>query len=74
MVSLHVSKLPPSHQKPFWITTDLLLGNKLVVVKDPDSIEHILRAEGKYPVRDPTDGMYWLIKNVAKELPTFSLR
>ena len=46
-----------------------------MLVKDPDSIEQILRAEGKYPVRDYglANGMSWLSKNVAiaKQNPTF---
>ena len=45
------------------------LGNKMVLIKDPDSIEDILRAEGKYPRRDLTfsEGMKWLTEHRLKE-------
>ena len=44
----------------------------MVAIKDPDSIELVLRAEGKYPVRDFafTDGLYWLATNKTKLPPS----
>ena len=44
------------------------IGTNLVIVRSPDAIEYVLRAEGKYPRRDigVTDGVRWLLKNRVK--------
>ena len=43
----------------------MFLGNYSVLVKDPSTIENILRAEGKYPERDNTfmKNFCWLFEN-----------
>ena len=48
-----------------------LVGRDLVLIRDPDTIASVLRAEGKYPQRDMgmTDGMNWLQKNRVKIPP-----
>ncbi len=40
----------------------LNIGNRFVVIKDPDTIKHLLRVEGKYPARNimKTNGLLWL--------------
>ena len=45
-----------------------LSGKRLVCISDPDSIEMVLRAEGKYRHRDlhVTDGLNWLTRNRLK--------
>ncbi len=45
----------------------------IVVLKDPTVIENVLRAEGKYPVRDTvfTPKFAWLFKNRGKAPITF---
>jgi hypothetical protein len=47
----------------------------IVVFKKPESMEAILRAEGKYPVRDVivSTQLKWLSENVAKEVPSFAI-
>ena len=43
-----------------------------MVFKDPDAVEIVGRAEGKYRRRDisMTDGLNWLSRNRVKQLPT----
>ena len=47
----------------------IIPGSSIVVVKDPDTIEYVLRAEGKYPSRDDivTKNIAWLYKNRSKQ-------
>ena len=44
----------------------------MVLVKDPSIIERVLRAEGKYPIRDTTfsPNIVWLYKNRLKAAPS----
>ncbi len=46
-----------------------------MVVKDPATIEKVLRAEGKYPIRERlfTPNFVWLYENSLKETPTIAL-
>ena len=41
-------------------------GRDMVLISDPNSLEAILRAEGKYPMRDTsvTPRMTWLLKKL----------
>lgn len=50
-------------------------GTRVVVIRDPASIEYILRAEGKYPVRDlgASDRYAWLFKHKSKETIPFAV-
>ena len=43
----------------------------MVLINDPNSFEAILRAEGKYPVRDSTftPGMQWFYKQFNMPIP-----
>jgi hypothetical protein len=45
----------------------------IVALRNPESMEAILRAEGKYPVRDAvvSNNIKWLAKNVAREESSF---
>lgn len=45
----------------------------MIVTKDPASVEQVLRAEGKYPLRDTiiTKNLAWLYREVAKQEPGF---
>ena len=47
---------------------DLMTGNTTVVFKDPDALEMVLRAEGKYPQRDliATPRLKWIIEKGMK--------
>ena len=42
-----------------------------VIIRDPNTVESVLRAEGKYPVCDNffTQALNWLIKHRVKALP-----
>ncbi len=50
-------------------------SNYMVILKDPASIENVLRTEGRYPVRDTmfSANTAWLIKHRAKAPVIFSL-
>ena len=47
----------------------------MIIVKDPSVIEHVLRAEGKYPLRDVVINkrLGWLYKNRADLLPNHGI-
>ena len=47
----------------------IIAGKNSVAIRDPGSIEQVLRVEGKYPERGLGDGYSWLYKNRAKQLP-----
>lgn len=47
------------------------IDSNVVVLKDPNVLEYIIRAEGKYPVRDNlfSEKLAWLYRNRLKQLP-----
>lgn len=49
----------------------LYIDSNVVVLKDPNVLEYIIRAEGKYPVRDNlfSEKLAWLYRNRLKQLP-----
>ena len=51
------------------------VGNNIAVTKDPNAIESVLRAEGKYPVRDSdsTVKLRWLFENKTNLPPSLAL-
>ena len=53
-----------------------IAGNRFVLIRDPQSIEDVLRAEGKYPDRNQTmtSGIRWLTENRAKQLSPFAMQ
>ena len=54
----------------------LIIGNNnFVVMADPNHLENVLRAEGKYPVRDVnfTPRLAWIMTNLGYP-PSFASR
>ena len=48
----------------------------MVLVKDPSIIEVVIRAEGKYPIRDTmvSPNFAWIHKNILKRTPNMPFR
>ena len=58
------------------IIVGVIVGNRFVVIRDPQSIEDVLRAEGRYPDRNQTmtAGIRWLTENRAKQPSPFAMQ
>ena len=58
------------------IIVGVIVGNRFVVIRDPQSIEDVLRAEGRYPDRNQTKiaGLRWLLEKRAKQPSPFGIQ